>query len=61
MPRIEESNYSLQTPQQLFAKMKRHIGNVFREKELDEKSNVQILHITPLKYVRSLGRPQSAR
>lgn len=28
----------------------KHIGNVFREKELDEKSNVQILHNTLSKY-----------
>lgn len=28
----------------------KHIGNIFREKELDEKSNVQILHNTLSKY-----------
>ena len=28
----------------------KHIGNVFKEKELDEKSNVQILHNTLSKY-----------
>ena len=28
----------------------KHIGNIFREKELDEKSNVQILHNTRSKY-----------
>ncbi|WP_458450694.1 virulence RhuM family protein [Fibrobacter sp.] len=28
----------------------KHIGNIFKEKELDEKSNVQILHNTLSKY-----------
>ena len=28
----------------------KHIGNIFKEKELDEKNNVQILHNTLSKY-----------
>ena len=35
----------------------RHIGNVFREGELEEKSNMQILHNTLSKYTSQGVRP----
>jgi hypothetical protein len=34
----------------------KHIGNVFREKELDAKSNMQILHITNIDRPVSFNR-----